>query len=116
MIDLQNSKSNINISINKVGVKDASHPIVFATSGREKQSTIANFNMYVDLKENQRGTHMSRFIEILNQKQWELSIPGLQELLTIHPIQLIEPFKTTNVADIRAMSTIVLVKNVNNQI
>jgi len=50
-------------------------------SGGE-QHTIANFNMYVNLPHNFKGTHMSRFVEILNQHENEISVESFREMLT----------------------------------
>jgi GTP cyclohydrolase I len=45
------------------------------------QHTIANFNMYVFLPHNFKGTHMSRFIEILNTREREISIENFEDML-----------------------------------
>lgn len=68
MPDVQGSADARQIAINKVGVKDIRYPITLhcpATGGR--QSTIATVNMYVGLPHYQKGTHMSRFLEVLNK-------------------------------------------------
>ncbi len=67
MIDVQSRKDTRNIHIDKVGVKDIRYPIILLDKKNKTQSTIASFNMYVDLPHDFKGTHMSRFIEILNQ-------------------------------------------------
>lgn len=83
MIDVQNSTSTLPIEVNKVGIKDLIHPVDVEISHNEKIKTVATFNMYVSLDQNQRGAHMSRFVEILNQQNWKLSIAGLKELLQV---------------------------------
>jgi GTP cyclohydrolase I len=68
MPDVQGSPDTRNIAIDKVGVKDIRYPIVLkcpATDGQ--QHTIATVNMYVGLPHYQKGTHMSRFLEVLNE-------------------------------------------------
>ena len=68
MPDVQGSYDARNIPINKVGVKDIRYPITLncpATGG--VQHTIAQVNMYVGLPHYQKGTHMSRFLEVLNR-------------------------------------------------
>jgi len=68
MPDVQASKDIRNVPIDKVGVKDITYPITLhcpATGGT--QSTVASVNMYVGLPHYQKGTHMSRFLEVLNQ-------------------------------------------------
>ncbi len=68
MPDVQGSRDVRNVPIDKVGVKDIRYPITLtvpATGG--VQHTIANVNMYVALPHYQKGTHMSRFLEVLNK-------------------------------------------------
>ena len=45
------------------------------------QHTIAMFNMYVHLPHNFKGTHMSRFVEILNQHEREISVESFETML-----------------------------------
>jgi len=82
MPDLQKSRDTRNISIDKVGVKDIRYPIVLLDKYREQQHTVARINMYVDLPEQFKGTHMSRFIEILNRYHGEISVDNLEEILS----------------------------------
>ena len=72
MPDLQQSADTRNIPIDKVGVKDIHYPIVVMDRSQEKQHTVARINMYVDLPHHFKGTHMSRFVEILNQYRGEI--------------------------------------------
>ena len=68
MPDVQGSADPRNVPIDKVGVKDIRYPITLhcpVTGGQ--QHTIARFNMYVGLPHYQKGTHMSRFLEVLNR-------------------------------------------------
>ena len=81
MPDMQNAPDGRNIAIDKVGVKDISYPIVVQDKNRERQSTVARINMYVDLPHHFKGTHMSRFIEILNQYHGEISIDRMDTIL-----------------------------------
>jgi len=64
--DVHNRKDNRNIDINKVGVKGIKYPITVLDKKNKTQHTIATINMYVDLPYHFKGTHMSRFVEILN--------------------------------------------------
>ena len=66
MRDIQKSRDTRKIAIDKVGVKNISYPIVVMDKNRSFQHTIARVNMYVDLPHQFKGTHMSRFIEILD--------------------------------------------------
>jgi len=81
MPDLQNAPDSRNIPIDKVGVKDIRYPIVVLDKSRERQHTVARINMFVDLPHHFKGTHMSRFIEILNQYHGEISIERIDSLL-----------------------------------
>ena len=79
--DIQNSADTRRIPINKVGIKEILHPVrVLDRSGGE-QHTVAKFNMYVDLPHNFKGTHMSRFVEILNNHEREISVKSFRDML-----------------------------------
>ena len=80
--DVQSRKDTRRIAINKVGIKDIRHPVVVKDRSDGEQHTIANFNMYVNLPHNFKGTHMSRFVEILNQHEREISVESFKEMLT----------------------------------
>jgi len=79
--DVQNSKDTRQLPINKVGIKDIRHPIKVRDRSGGDQATIAMFNMYVNLPHNFKGTHMSRFVEILNQHEREISVKSFQKML-----------------------------------
>ena len=79
--DVQNSKDNRNIPIDKVGIKDIKHPVTVIDTNGKKQHTVANINMYVNLCAKHKGTHMSRFIELLNQQETIISMEELPKLL-----------------------------------
>lgn len=79
--DIQSSEDKRHIAIDKVGIKDIKHPVrVNDRSGRE-QYTIANFSMYVNLPHNFKGTHMSRFVEILNEHEYEITVQSFKTML-----------------------------------
>jgi len=80
--DVQNTKDTRAIAINKVGIKDIRHPVQVKDRTGKVQHTIANFNMYVDLPHNFKGTHMSRFVEILNSHDWEITVDSFKIMLT----------------------------------
>ena len=79
--DVQNSADTRRIPINKVGIKDIRHPVRISDRDGGEQHTIANFNMYVNLPHNFKGTHMSRFVEILNNHEREISVKSFKEML-----------------------------------
>lgn len=65
--DVQNLPDKRKIPIDKVGVKGVRYPIVVEDSSNGIQHTVADLNIYVELPHHLRGTHMSRFIEVLNK-------------------------------------------------
>lgn len=79
--DIQAEKDDRNIPINQVGVKDISYPVIILDREEGEQHTVAKVNMYVDLPHNFRGTHMSRFIEILNRYRGGISTKKIREIL-----------------------------------
>ena len=70
--DVQGRADSRQIPINKVGIKDVFHPVRVKDRSRGEQHTIANFNMYVALPHNFKGTHMSRFVEVLHGNEREI--------------------------------------------
>ncbi len=81
MRDVQNDLDFRKIEINKVGVKNLKYPIVLQDKENDEQHTIASINMYVNLPHHFRGTHMSRFIEILNKYRREIDIHNMGEIM-----------------------------------
>ncbi len=79
--DVQSRVDSRHIAINKVGIKDISHPVRIHGRDGQVQHTVANFCMTVFLPEQFKGTHMSRFVEILNLHEPDLSIPSFRQLL-----------------------------------
>ncbi len=79
--DVQNSVDTRHIAIDKVGIKDIRHPIRVKDRSEGEQHTIAHFNMYVELPHNFKGTHMSRFVEILNNHEPEISVESFEDML-----------------------------------
>ena len=65
MEDIQSRSDERGIALEKVGVSDLTYPITVLDRSREKQETVANLSLSVDLPHHFRGTHMSRFIEVL---------------------------------------------------
>ena len=79
--DVQGSEDTRRIPINKVGIKDIRHPVRVKDRTGGEQHTIANFNMYVDLPHNFKGTHMSRFVQILENHEREITTDSFKEML-----------------------------------
>jgi GTP cyclohydrolase I len=79
--DVQNSPDLRRLPIDKVGIKDIRHPVLVKDRSQGVQHTIANFSMYVELPHNFKGTHMSRFVEILNAHDMEISVESFKDML-----------------------------------
>ena len=78
--DVQGSIDTRNIAINQVGIKGIKHPIAFSDRSGV-QHTVAEFNMFVSLSPEFKGTHMSRFVDILNSQTNAISIESFKMLL-----------------------------------
>jgi GTP cyclohydrolase IB len=81
LTDIQSQHDDRNIAIDQVGVKDISYPITVMDKAGPQQHTVARVNMYVDLPHNFRGTHMSRFIEVLNNYRGGISTSNIRHIL-----------------------------------
>ncbi len=79
--DVQNYTDTRHLAIDKVGIKGIRHPVVVRDKSVGVQHTIAIFNMYVFLPHDFKGTHMSRFVEILNQHGREISVESFESIL-----------------------------------
>ena len=75
--DVQQRADTRNLTIDKVGIKDIRHPVRVKDRSGWEQHTVANFNMYVELPHEFKGTHMSRFVEVLNNHEREISVQSL---------------------------------------
>ena len=69
------------MAIDRVGIKDIRYPVVIRCRSGRDQHTVANFNMYVGLPHNFKGTHMSRFVEILNAHNDEISVQSFMDMI-----------------------------------
>jgi GTP cyclohydrolase I len=80
--DVQGRADLRRIPINKVGIKDIFHPVRVRDRSGGEQQTVANFNMYVNLPHDFKGTHMSRFVEILNNHEREITVKSFRGMLS----------------------------------
>src|SRR5580700_11067528 len=78
--DVQARADTRQLPINRVGIKDISHHVKVRDRSAGEQHTIASFNMYVSLPHNFKGTHMSRFVEILHTER-EISVESFRAML-----------------------------------
>lgn len=79
--DVQSNPDRRNLAIQRVGVKDITHPLTVLTA-RGPQPTVATVDMYVALPPDVKGTHMSRFLEVLQDAHEPVSPAMLQRLMT----------------------------------
>ena len=79
--DTQNQLDKRQIPIDKVGIKNLKFPIAVKDKENEIQHTIATFSMTVDLPMHFKGTHMSRFVEVLQNGKKEMHIDSVYDIL-----------------------------------
>jgi GTP cyclohydrolase IB len=79
--DVQSERDNRKITIDRVGVKGIRYPIVVEDRQNIQQQTVAEIALYVDLQEHERGTHMSRFLEVLNEYHKDDIITNLEQFM-----------------------------------
>ena len=79
--DVQGAPDSRKLAIDKVGIKAIRHPMKIQARAGDAQHTIAVFNMYVGLPHHFKGTHMSRFVEILNAHEREITVETFQQML-----------------------------------
>lgn len=81
MEDVQNRTDERGIPLDQVGVTDLRYPIIVLDRKQERQQTIARLTMSVNLPHHFKGTHMSRFIEVLNKHRGEVTMRTLPSIL-----------------------------------
>jgi len=81
MMDIQKQPDYRNVYIQKVGVKNINYPVIVLDRANSVQHTVATINMYVDLPHQFKGTHMSRFIEILNEHHGAISPKNFLDII-----------------------------------
>jgi GTP cyclohydrolase IB len=72
--DVQASLDHRNMPIQRVGVTNLRYPIVVLDRAKSRQETVASFTLSVNLPHHFKGTHMSRFIEVLNDHRGEVTM------------------------------------------
>lgn len=81
IVDVQASPDTRRIAIDRVGIKDIRHPVRVRDREGRDQHTVATFNMSVYLPHNLKGTHMSRFVQVLNNHEREISVESFLDML-----------------------------------
>jgi GTP cyclohydrolase I len=79
--DKQSERDYRDLRIDKVGVRGLRFPIQVRDKARAVQNTIATIGMFVDLPKEFKGTHMSRFIEVLNAHGNIIHVENITEIL-----------------------------------
>lgn len=81
MDDIQSQNDDRRFDIDKVGVSDLRYPVTVMDRRNETQHTIASLTLAVSLPHHFKGTHMSRFVEILNEHRGEMTMRTIPEVL-----------------------------------
>ncbi len=85
VVDIQSSPDWRNLPVNRVGIRNLRHPMVFEdftpSRGLTRQNVVARFDMLVNLPKEVKGTHMSRFVELLNEEETVLSVATIPHWL-----------------------------------
>ncbi len=79
--DKQSERDHRELRIDKVGVRDLRFPIQVRDKAHSVQNTVAIIGMFVDLPKEFKGTHMSRFIEVLNAHGSVIHVENINEIL-----------------------------------
>jgi GTP cyclohydrolase I len=81
MTDIRHTPDPRNIDIDRVGIKGLLYPIVLRDKQNDTQHTTAEISFYVDLPRQFKGTHMSRFVDILNKFRAKIDLRAIDEIL-----------------------------------
>lgn len=78
--DVQSGQDRRNIEIQRVGVKSMTHPVLVAST-RGAEPSVASIDMFVMLPAERKGTHMSRFVDVLQNHREPLSMQSVIRLM-----------------------------------
>lgn len=81
LIDIQDTPDTRQVELDQVGIRDLSYPIAVLDQKNERQQTIGRLSLSVHLPEEFKGTHMSRFVEILHSHRGEFTMLTLPAIL-----------------------------------
>jgi len=79
--DVQSTADTRKLAIDRVGIRSIRHPVRIAGAGGVESHTIASFSMTIALPDNVKGTHMSRFVEILETNAGPVSVGNFAALV-----------------------------------
>ena len=80
--DVQGTPDHRDVAINHVGVRGLRYPLRLVDAAGEAHATVATVTMTVGLPPTVKGTHMSRFVEVLEQDRDALDLGGMRQMLT----------------------------------
>ena len=80
--DMQSHRDDRELRIDKVGVRGLRFPIQVRDRTRRVQNTVATLGMFVDLPKEFKGTHMSRFVEVLNAHGNIIHVENIADILS----------------------------------
>lgn len=81
MKDIQNARDRRQIPISKAGIKNLQYPIAVLDRENKVQHTVGNISLYVDLPHHFKGTHMSRFVELIEEQRGKISLRNIDAML-----------------------------------
>jgi len=81
MIDVQKQKPKYPVEINRVGIKEIQYPIRVQKKSIDFQSSIATIKISVKLPKSMRGTHMSRFVSLIEKHKHDINGKAIKEIL-----------------------------------
>ena len=79
--DVQSTPDVRQLAIDKVGIKHIRYPVVIKDRQGTEQSTVATLNMYVNLPHDFKGTHMSRFVEVLHRQEEAITVASFKNMM-----------------------------------
>lgn len=82
LVDIQSSPDKRNIAIDRVGVRDVKYPLRVKERDNGYQNTVGLFTLTVDLPHEYKGTHMSRFVEVLSEHNHDLNPDSIPIILS----------------------------------
>lgn len=83
MPDVQSSIDTRQIPIQRVGVRAVRHPLSVRAADGQVQGTVGMFNLDVHLPADQKGTHMSRFVSLLDEHKAPIDIASFRQMLAV---------------------------------
>jgi len=113
--DKQSERDDRELRIDKVGVRGLRFPVQIRDKARSLQNTVATIGLFVDLPKEFKGTHMSRFIEVLNAHGSIVHVDNITDILLamqkkLHSnsshLEMEFPFFLTKTAPVSGMESV----------